>query len=57
MICESEISAYLRAFPCLTREQVLGAMIGAGPTRAAVDGELERMAAKLGRNVRCEGRE
>jgi hypothetical protein len=57
MICESEIGEYLRTFPSLTREQILGAMIGAGPTRAAVESELERMAVKLGREARDGGRE
>jgi hypothetical protein len=49
MICESEISRYLKAFPGLTREQVLATMIGAGPTRVSIERELQRISGALTR--------
>jgi hypothetical protein len=47
MICESEVNRYLEAYPGLTREQVLATMIGAGPTRAGIERELQRISAAL----------
>jgi len=43
-ISQSEIDAYRRRFPRLTRAHILDAMIEAGPWRESVEAELKRMA-------------
>jgi hypothetical protein len=43
-VCESEVNAYVRVHPQLTREEVLSVMMSAGPIRANVESELERIA-------------
>jgi len=45
MVCESELQGYQRRYPKLTRQQILGVMIEAGPQRQAVESALERLAA------------
>jgi len=42
-ISQSEIDAYRRRFPGLTRARILDAMIEKGPWRASVEAELKRM--------------
>ena len=44
MPCEGEVSAYLRSYPVLTRDEVLSAMARVGPLRSRVESELARMA-------------
>jgi hypothetical protein len=43
-ISQSEIDAYRRRFPRLTRVRILDAMIAKGPWRESVEAELKRMA-------------
>jgi hypothetical protein len=43
-ICQSEIDAYRRRFPRLTRARILDAMIEKGPWRESVEAELKRIA-------------
>jgi hypothetical protein len=43
-VCESEVNAYVRVHPQLTREEVLSVMLAAGPMRAHVEAELQRIA-------------
>jgi hypothetical protein len=43
-ISQSEIDAYRRRFPRLTRARILDAMIEKGPWRENVDAELKRAA-------------
>lgn len=43
-VSESEIDAYRRRFPQLTRARILDAMIQKGPWRERVEAELKRMA-------------
>jgi len=43
-ISESEIDAYRRRFPRLTRARILDAMIAKGPWRESVEAELKRIA-------------
>ena len=45
MVCESELCAFLQAFPELSREDVLAAMLKCGPMRRTVEQELQRLAA------------
>jgi hypothetical protein len=44
-VCASEIEAYVRLHPQLTREEILRVMMSAGPLRASVEAELRRVAA------------
>ena len=44
MVCESEILGFQRRFPALTRQQLLGVMVDAGPERKAVESALARLA-------------
>ena len=44
MVCESEINGFLERYPALTRQQVLGVMIHAGPERKAVEAALAALA-------------
>jgi hypothetical protein len=46
-ISQSEIDAYRRRFPRLTRARILDAMIEKGPWRESVEAELKRMAREL----------
>jgi hypothetical protein len=43
-VCESEVDAYARLHPQLTRDEILAVMKSAGPLRANVEGELRRIA-------------
>jgi hypothetical protein len=43
-VCESEVAAYVRLHPQLTREEVLAVMMSAGPMRVNVESELQRIA-------------
>jgi hypothetical protein len=47
MVCESELMGYQRRYPKLTRQQILGVMIEAGPGRRAVEAALDRLAAPV----------
>ena len=51
MVCESEVRGYQARFPMLTRQQVLGVMMGAGPDRAAVEAALARLAREATRSA------
>ena len=57
MICESEIQAFLRKFPRLSREEIFAEMSRAGPDRAKVELAIEalanRPAAKLIQRIRA----
>jgi hypothetical protein len=44
MVCESEILGFQRRYPGLTRQQILGVMIDAGPERKAVETALAHLA-------------
>jgi hypothetical protein len=44
MVCESEIGCFMKRYPGLTRQQVLGAMIEAGPDRKSVESALANLA-------------
>lgn len=43
MVCESEIRCFMKRYPGLTRQQVLGVMIEAGPERKSVESALARL--------------
>jgi hypothetical protein len=43
-VCESEVSAYVRLHPQLTRDEILAVMKSAGPMRTNVETELRNMA-------------
>jgi hypothetical protein len=43
-VCESEIDAYARLYPQLSRDEILAVMKSAGPLRVAVETELRRIA-------------
>jgi hypothetical protein len=42
-VSESQLEAYQRQFPALTRAQILDTMIAKGPWRNTVEAELRRM--------------
>ena len=44
MVCESEVHLFQQRYPGLTREQILGVMMGAGPERKSVESALARLA-------------
>ena len=46
MICESQLQVFMRQYPRLTREAVLGAMLSAGPLRVNVEQALRQLNAK-----------
>ena len=58
MICESEIEAFLRRFPQLSREEIFEEMSRVGPDRTKVEAAIEalanRPAATLIQRIRTE---
>jgi hypothetical protein len=46
MLCESELAAYLRKYPTLSREEIFQVVLAHGPARAPVESALEALAGK-----------